>query len=194
MNCAKCSNMKCFVEGQNCTQLDLQSVKDLYDEQDRNYMQAAGCTEADRYMQMTRLEESAYYAKQLGLKKLGIAFCLGLREEARLVVLYLEKEGFLVESVGCKACGVDKAEFSVAKIRPEGRETMCNPKAQAALLASAKTELNFTVGLCVGHDALFGLSSKAPFCCLIVKDRVLAHNPVGAVSSRYWQHKLGIKP
>ena len=28
--------------------------------------------------------------------------------------------------------------------------------------------------------------------CLVAKDRVLAHNPLGAVYSRYWRKKLGI--
>lgn len=37
------------------------------------------------------------------------------------------------------------------------------------------------VGLCVGHDSLFIKFSEAPVTVLIAKDRVLAHNPVGAL-------------
>jgi len=46
------------------------------------------------------------------------------------------------------------------------------------------------VGLCVGHDILFQKYSKAPTTTLIVKDRVLAHNPAGAVYSKYYRRKL----
>ena len=43
------------------------------------------------------------------------------------------------------------------------------------------TDLNVIVGLCVGHDTLFIKHSEAPVTYLIVKDRVLAHNPAGAL-------------
>ena len=41
--------------------------------------------------------------------------------------------------------------------------------------------MNFTVGLCVGHDALFNKYSEAPVSALIVKDRVTGHNPAAAL-------------
>ncbi len=192
MNCVKCPDRKCHSEGKNCLGASVKDIAGLYNEEELGYMQAAGCTEADNYMQMTRLEESAYYASKLGLKRLGVAFCVGLLKEAALVVKYFEKEGFQIESLCCKVCGIDKDEFDLVKIRKGLRESMCNPKMQAKVLNDAGTELNFTVGLCVGHDVLFGLGSKAPVCCLVAKDRILAHNTVGALTSFYWRKKLGI--
>ena len=62
---------------------------------------------------------------------------------------------------------------------------ICNPAGQAELMNSAGTDLNILCGLCVGHDAVFGMRSNAPVTTLIAKDRVLAHNPAGAVYSRY---------
>jgi uncharacterized metal-binding protein len=41
--------------------------------------------------------------------------------------------------------------------------------------------LNILLGLCVGDDTLFIKHSKAPVTVLAVKDRVLAHNPLGAL-------------
>ena len=41
--------------------------------------------------------------------------------------------------------------------------------------------MNVVLGLCVGHDTLFIRHSKAPVTVLSGKDRVLAHNPVGAL-------------
>jgi len=47
------------------------------------------------------------------------------------------------------------------------------------------------VGLCVGHDMLFTRHSRAPVTTLVVKDRVLAHNPAGALYSGYYR---GLRP
>ena len=58
---------------------------------------------------------------------------------------------------------------------------MCNPILQAKLLNKAGTQLNVVVGLCVGHDSLFYKYSKALATTLVTKDRVLDHNPVGAL-------------
>ena len=71
------------------------------------------------------------------------------------------------------------------KVRPGQYEALCSPVGQAALLAKAGTQLNVVIGLCVGHDSLFFMHSKAPATVLIAKDRVLAHNPAGALYSRY---------
>ena len=38
------------------------------------------------------------------------------------------------------------------------------------------------MGLCVGHDSLFFRYSTAPVTVLVTKDRVLAHNPIGALN------------
>ena len=71
---------------------------------------------------------------------------------------------------------------------------MCNPIAQAELLNSQDTQFNICLGLCVGHDSLFYQYSKALVTTLVVKDRVLAHNPAGAVycSEGYYKKKLGL--
>jgi uncharacterized metal-binding protein len=63
---------------------------------------------------------------------------------------------------------------------------------QARLLNEDKTELNLMLGLCVGHDSLFFKHSDAPVTVFAVKDRVLAHNPLGALylSEGYYQNKL----
>ena len=55
--------------------------------------------------------------------------------------------------------------------------------------------MNILVGLCVGHDMLFTKHSKAPVTTFIVKDRVLAHNPAGAIYSGYYKkNRFGLPP
>jgi uncharacterized metal-binding protein len=58
---------------------------------------------------------------------------------------------------------------------------MCNPILQAFILNEEETNFNVLVGLCVGHDSLFFKYSEAFSTVLIAKDRVLAHNPAGAL-------------
>jgi uncharacterized metal-binding protein len=67
---------------------------------------------------------------------------------------------------------------------------MCAPLCQADILNQAGTDLNVMIGLCVGHDALFARHSAAPVTTLVVKDRVLGHNPAAALYSRYWRKRL----
>lgn len=195
MKCAKCKLKRCYIEGGNCTRITHDEVKAAYKAEDENIkiMEAAACTEAEGYNQITRLEETAEFCKKMGVKKIGVAFCIGLRYEASFVHDYLSKF-FTVESVCCKVCSLPKSEMELAQINPGTREAMCNPMIQAKILNEAGCELNFTVGLCVGHDMLFGKASSVPVSSIITKDRVLAHNPAGAIYSRYWKRKLGILP
>ena len=51
------------------------------------------------------------------------------------------------------------------------------------------------LGLCVGHDSLFYQYSEARVTTLVVKDRVLAHNPVGAIycADGYFKNRLKVE-
>jgi uncharacterized metal-binding protein len=136
-----------------------------------------------------RIKELVEFSKLLGIKKIGIAFCAGLRDEALRLTTILEEQGFEVASVLCKCGGADKTKLGVAKQdkigSPEKFEAGCNPLLQAELLNKAETEINVIVGLCIGHDILFTMNSKAPVTTLIVKDRLLGHNPVIGLYSAY---------
>jgi uncharacterized metal-binding protein len=131
-----------------------------------------------------RLAEIASFAKRMEYRKLGLAFCVGLRREARVVEGFYSAQGFDVVSVMCKAGGVPKERIGVRdeqKVAPGTYETMCNPAFQAEVMNRAGTELNVVMGLCVGHDSLFFSYAQAPCTVLAVKDRLLGHNPLVAV-------------
>lgn len=193
MKCAKCTHRKCYLEGQNCTKINLEDVKEAYVDERLAIMKAAACTEGRFYNNLTRLEETVEFCKIMGYKKIGMAFCIGLNQEAILIEEYFSKF-FEVNSVCCKVCGIDKDNLGLEQIKADVRETMCNPVMQAKILKDKDVEFCVTVGLCVGHDALFNSACTAPVSCLVAKDRVLAHNPLGAIYSRYWRKKLGINP
>jgi uncharacterized metal-binding protein len=132
----------------------------------------------------TRIEETAEFARRMGYRRLGLAFCAGLHGEARTLAGILEAHGFEVVSVVCKAGAVPKESIGIQddeKVRIGQFEPMCNPIAQAAVLNAEGTEFNIVVGLCVGHDSLFLKYADALSTVLVAKDRVLAHAPAAAL-------------
>ena len=133
---------------------------------------------------ISRIEETAQFAEKCGYARLGIAFCMGLREEARMLTKIFENRGFEVVSVNCKVGRVAKEEIGLReneKITPPLIETMCNPIAQAKVMNAEQIDFAVLLGLCVGHDTLFFRYCRAPSTVLAVKDRLLGHNPLAAL-------------
>ena len=191
--CAACTHHACYTKGINCTELSSDEVTAAYTNEERQLMEAAAYVEGTFYSNITRLQETAEFAKVMGYKRLGFAFCIGLNDEMRYIARFFEKEGFEVFSACCKTCSVGKNELGLKQVRPElEHEAMCNPKFQARFLNEAQVDLYISVGLCVGHDAIFNANCNGPVTTLVVKDRLLSHNPLGAIYSRYWKKKLGI--
>ncbi len=140
--------------------------------------------EARGYCRWTRLEETIHLARAMGWKKLGIASCIGLMRESAILASILEGQGFEVVSASCKTGSVPKERLGLLqeeKVTPGKHESICNSIAQAELLNESGTEFNILVGLCVGHDSVFLKFSKAFVTVFAAKDRVLCHNPLGAV-------------
>lgn len=131
-----------------------------------------------------RIMEIMEFAHKMNYKRLGLAFCMGLVNEARAVEKLLSTNGFEVISAVCKVGRNPKESINVRddqKIRIGCFEPMCNPIAQAFILNEEKTEFNVVMGLCVGHDSLF-LKYAEAFCTIFaVKDRLLGHNPLAAI-------------
>ena len=189
MKCGLCTEKKCY-EGKDCTDGMISSeTREMYKGKDYDLFKTACHIEAEHYMKKTRLEELILFAKEMNFKKLGIAFCIGLEHEAKIINDILAKD-FEIHSVCCKICGFDKDDLDLQKLHGEGFEAACNPIGQANVLNEEKTDLNIIVGLCIGHDILFTKHSNAPITTLAVKDRVLAHNPLGTVYSNYYLEKV----
>ncbi len=155
-------------------------------------------TEAAGYCRRTRVEEIMDFARRMGFRRLGIAHCVGLMQEAKAARDIFAAGGFEVFTVCCKAGSIDKEKVGIRdeeKVRPGQYEAMCSPVGQAALLAKAGTEFNVVIGLCVGHDSLFFQHSKAPATVLVAKDRVLGHNPAAALyTSHSYYRRLTEQP
>jgi uncharacterized metal-binding protein len=150
----------------------------------RELARVSALVESTGYTRWNRVEETVEFAHRMGYKRLGLAFCVGLREEAKIFGRILSANGLEVVSVACKTGSIPKEEVGIAdaeKVRPGQYEPLCNPIGQALLMNEAKTDLNVLFGLCVGHDSLFIKHSEALVTCLVAKDRALAHNPIGGI-------------
>lgn len=178
---------------QTVTEEDKSKVKEQYaEDENQKSMIAAAEVEFEGYGNLTRVQEIMEYARKIEAKKLGIATCVGLINEARILAKIFRHHGFEVYGVGCKVGCIPKTEIGI----PEECEAVgintCNPILQAKLLNEAGTDLNVVVGLCVGHDSMFYKYSNALVTTAVTKDRVLGHNPVAALYTAdfYYKNKL----
>lgn len=155
----------------------------LYTENGENaeIMMAASEVEFENYCKMTRVEEICEFAKKIDAKKLGIATCVGLIQEARTAAAIFRNKGFEVVGAACKVGAQPKVSVGIDPAHETVGINMCNPILQAELLNKEKTDLNIVIGLCVGHDSLFYKHSEALCTTLVTKDRVLGHNPIAAL-------------
>ena len=206
IQCSYCAKKSCFVGDLSqapdfCPsklnpRLMVEAKERLKDPDKRSMAQDVARTWKD-YCKLTRVEETVLYARLRGFKKLGLAFCVGLSQEAELFTNLLINEGFEVVSVCCMCGALSSDDVGLPeedKIVPGFRQPMCNPIGQASVLDDNGCELNILLGLCVGDDTLFIKHSLAPVTILAVKDRVLAHNPLGALyTSRHIYTRLKTK-
>ena len=187
MKCAPCIEKECS-KGKDCFN-NKDEIKAKYSPRELKMMLAADKLTEKYYMKKTRIEEVIYFAKEMKYKRLGMAFCIGLRQEAEILDRILSRD-FKVFSANCKICGIKKSEMRPGtKVSEKKVRISCNPIGQAETLNQKKTDLNINLGLCLGHDILFTEHSRAPVTTLAVKDRVLGHNPLGAIYSRFYRLK-----
>lgn len=202
--CAKCATRGCLSKDPEKMPKALcpsrneelqKKAKELHVGEDLMIAVQSALVEAEGNTNWTRVQETIAFAKKCGYKRLGLAFCTGLHEEAKTFVKILEFHGFEVVSIVCKNGAILKGFLGIPQEPKEHyvkNDIMCNPIGQALYLNEAKTDLNILFGLCVGHDTLFLKHSEAPVTVFAVKDRVLCHNPVGAIyqADAYYKKKL----
>ena len=206
LSCSECAQLHCYRHDKRypdfCATEELapeerNELIGLYDQdggQDAAIARAAAEVEGLYYGKINRVEETIAFARRIGAERIGIATCLGLIEETRTLVKILRLAGFDTIAALCKVGSVDKTEIGIPeelKIKAGGFEAACNPVLQARLLNREGTGLNIIMGLCVGHDSLFSKHSEAPVTTLVVKDRVLGHNPVvGLYTTKSYNARL----
>ncbi len=180
VDCMSCNDKICLV-GYSCQKCPLDAVAENGGNGLKQMLDVAMdvATEPERIL--CRVSELVYFCLGMQYKYIGVAFCTEMWKEAERVTEIL-KRFFNVIPVCCKIGSKDKTK------RAENHITKypgCNPAGIAQTLNLAETELNISIGLCIGCDIIFNQKSEAPVTTLFVKDKLLAHNPVGAVYSKY---------
>lgn len=202
LSCVDCGKYGCrkhngdypqFCATAALTEEELEEISKLYaNRTNRKIAIASAEVEGGFYGKYTRVEETIEFARRIGVKKIGIATCIGLIEESRILAKILRLNGFEVYGAACKTGSMLKTDIGVSECYTTVTgPVMCNPILQAKLLAKEKTELNIVMGLCCGHDSLFYKYAKGIVTTLVVKDRVLGNNPVQALyQSRAYYRRL----
>lgn len=142
----------------------------LYKDSERDVMSSAEhakCPKSDR------LKEVIDFAKSREMKSIGIANCIIFKKETASIVDELEHNGFEVHTIDCKTGQIPATEFA-----ENAKGVSCNPLGQAKLLNEKETDLNISLGLCVGHDMLFNKHSDALVTNLFTKDRKYKHKTI----------------
>src|SRR5512139_3346714 len=116
------------------------TARTVYDDPEvRKISLESARVEAEGYCKWCRVEEIVQFAKRMGYRKIGSANCISFEDLAYVLSGVLESHGFEVVSVACKNGSIPKEELGIAdaeKVRPGQFEALCNPIAQAELLAS----------------------------------------------------------
>ena len=134
-----------------------------------------------------RIQESIEFAKELKIRKVGIAICRSMMWQGAEFAKLMKLAGLEPCMVACMAGGASKEEMGIPE---EWAVPACNPLVQAEILNKEGTEFNFIYGLCIGHDTLFIQYSKAPVSVVLVKDRVTVNNPGAVLFSYYHRNRL----
>ncbi|MDP2749582.1 MAG: DUF1847 domain-containing protein [Nanoarchaeota archaeon] len=152
--------------------LDKSSAKS--DKAMRKLLEASYETVSETGACSSRLDEIKVFCKKMGHKKIGAAYCKGLKDYGEKVDSALSYD-FEVFSVCCNVCGINKSDIQVKQIKPEAVEAACNPIGQALALNDKKVDFVVKCGFCLGHDLIFSKTINAPTTTLVVKDRKFKH-------------------
>ena len=125
LSCAYCAVTNCnamdktypsFCLTTNMDESFKEETMETYDEGDNlKVMQTAAQVEHEGYMKWCRVQEIIEFAKSMGYKKLGIATCVGLIRETRILTGILTSHGFEVYGAACKVARFRKPKLGSAR-------------------------------------------------------------------------------
>ncbi len=148
-------------------------MNDLYTEEFRRIMRV---NYDYSNMRSNRIEEIKNFARGIKFERIGIAHCITFSHDAQILKTYFSKY-FDVYTVDCKYGRLSQKDV----IGGVGSRIMCNPAGQADYLNKKQTQLNISMGLCVGHDMIFSKMSNALVTNLFDKDFTNNNNPAEAI-------------
>lgn len=144
---------------------------------DKNFLKIMQIADNSSDMSMNRIQGIRSFALYGEYQRIGIAHCITFSTETQIIKEFLSKN-FKVFTVDCKYGCLHKQDL----FGGNSKRVLCNPAGQAHYLNENNTDLNISIGLCVGHDMIFNKKSAAPVTCLFTKDFTNNNNPAQAVS------------
>lgn len=205
-SCVDCKTLGCahnngrypsFCETRGTTDEEAALLRHDYEEDAETYefMKATAETTARGFAeQLCRAEETMDYARRMGYKKIGIAFCAGVADEAQIFAKILRIHNYEVVGYTCKVGALSNAQMGLKESCCNFGLVACNPLTQVRRLNAEKTDLNVLMGLCVGHDSYFYKLSDAPVTTLMTKDKAMVNNPGAALwastTSSLWSRMM----
>ena len=182
MNCTTCDDKVCRKQQSSCNRENFDKSEVIHEYQDISTSEivqaAAELVDFGRAGQLSRLQEIIEFAKLMNYQRLGIAYCYGMEQHAKILETMLTDAGFTVAAVSCSVGGLKQSEVNAESCI---HKVSCNPLAQAEQINNEGVDFTITMGLCLGHDIIFQKQIKSHTTTLVVKDRVHNHNPIDAL-------------
>ncbi|MEW5946171.1 MAG: DUF1847 domain-containing protein [bacterium] len=182
-DCTRCESQECLL-GKDCVGIRNESMRLTRKEEVHRETRISAYVSSDCLGAMCRIEELIEYLAGMEYGTVGIAFCVDLLREARVLSALLGRK-FDVVAVSCKVGGIEKSDLGLPRMTSSSFEPACNPVGQALVLKEHKCEIAVCAGLCTGVDITLQKNLSIPVTGLIVKDRLLANNPSAALFSHY---------
>ncbi|MCW8965146.1 MAG: DUF1847 domain-containing protein [Candidatus Pacearchaeota archaeon] len=146
-------------------------------ENDKNILDNSYRVVIDTNASASRIKEIKEFCKKMGYKKIGFAFCKGLRKYGEILDEIFGHD-FEVYSVCCNVGDLKRDEINVPKLTESSDELACNPIGEAECLNEKEVDFVIMVGFCLGHEQLFSKNINAPTTTLLVKDRKYKHKTI----------------
>ena len=136
---------------------EIEKAKQAYRTAELSRLYRASCevgAVSDGYR--ARIEEAIDFARRMNFSKIGFAACTAFSRELRIITKLFTVAGLEVVAAACAIGRISAEERGMPELGKYVNST-CNPLAQAEILITFGTQLNFTVGLFLGHAILIGL-------------------------------------
>ena len=127
---------------------------------------------------LSRIEEIMEFARKMQYRKIGLAYCYGMENDARAVRELFRQHGLNLSGISCTVGGIAQDEINQQSCI---HKVSCNPIGQATQLNEEGVDFVIIMGICLGHDILLQRNLKADFTTFVVKDRIFRHNPLEGV-------------
>ena len=118
--CASCKTQACYSglkekAPENCPMVvERALLKETIDSYSENMVGSLACCsariESEGYCNWTRVEEIINFARSANYKRIGLAYCIGLRREAAKFNEIMINNGFEMVSVVCKTSATPKKQ------------------------------------------------------------------------------------